>query len=602
MVYKLKKNIDNPSFIEKMWIDSPSSVREFEIGNSFHLAGWLLSKRPSISLYIKHSNGFIDLIKIDQPRPDVLKKIKGYTENEIDSCNSSVGFSKNFIFSGSFSLFIKSADESFEWLTVEELPDDYSEKFWKKLYSGYHDIELKKKVLNNVSTHMGFNNEFAKLAFGEEFIDECKAFEEKFYTLSSFMGLIRDLDNGIFPFIISSKEGKVVWSSVIGSINFIYIKNAGTEYYYIQHISSIDAVYFPKTNDLVLIGGHAIIDFINEIIDALKKINIISNDIDHHLKLEGYLVGYHRPYHILYDTFPIFNYLLEKGFLSKNSRIYFHKNFNFISYDLFKEKIIPKEYSSHTKFNDFLAENKSYIFKIGFSFQRFTMNMEKSLLIDYTDKILVEKSTNLYKQSNYSKILDNSDFVLWVGITGQKRLWLEQVDGIKLIVNYIREKYQNPCVVIDGWTSVLEKTENDKTEIENDMKIFNSIFDSTNQINYINLIGATLLEKIYVASKIDFFVTNALTGSINVARICRKPGIAHHSRATLSIVKKHNLHPKTYLPKLENIQDIEDKNQKVDFFSYSINIEYILEFFKESLASALKNDFSNALSYKDIFD
>ena len=51
-----------------------------------------------------------------------------------------------------------------------------------------------------------------------------------------------------------------------------------------------------------------------------------------------------------------------------------------------------------------------------------------------------------------------------------------------------------------------------------------------------------MLEKIRVGLSVDLFVSNYTTGSLNVARICQKPGVGHMSRAMSNSRDQHIHH------------------------------------------------------------
>ena len=215
---------------------------------------------------------------------------------------------------------------------------------------------------------------------------------------------------------------------------------------------------------------------------------------------------------------------------------------------------------------------------------------------------MIERSEKKYANHVTVSALAKHDFVLWIGITGQKRAWVEQVEGSIKIIDYIAKTYSNPCIVIDGWTSCVSPNAQDQKEVENDMQIFRAIRAGVDEkIHFYNLIGAELIEKIAVAQKIDFFVANAMTGSMNVARVCGKPGVAHSSKLGYGISTSAHIHPRTFLPDPSIVIDIPDeKNSSADYCSYSMDVDVFLEFFKNSLKSTLKGDFSEALSYRTI--
>ena len=54
---------------------------------------------------------------------------------------------------------------------------------------------------------------------------------------------------------------------------------------------------------------------------------------------------------------------------------------------------------------------------------------------------------------NNTKDIDIEGLSLWFGITGQKRSWLEQVDGCVSLVKEVLKYYTSLTLIIDGWTA-----------------------------------------------------------------------------------------------------------------------------------------------------
>ena len=78
-----------------------------------------------------------------------------------------------------------------------------------------------------------------------------------------------------------------------------------------------------------------------------------------------------------------------------------------------------------------------------------------------------------------------------------------------------------------------------------------------------------MLEKIRVGMSIDLFIANYTAGSINVARICKKPGVGHMSRRMM-IDKDQHIHHQTRIIDPEYIQDQSDPNTPTGYIDYSI--------------------------------
>ena len=78
-----------------------------------------------------------------------------------------------------------------------------------------------------------------------------------------------------------------------------------------------------------------------------------------------------------------------------------------------------------------------------------------------------------------------------------------------------------------------------------------------------------MLEKIRVGMSTDLFIANYLTGSLNVARICKKPGVGHLSNKKL-ISKYQHIHSCTSEIDPLLVQDQEDSQMGPGYMDYSV--------------------------------
>lgn len=564
------------------------------------LVGWVLFRDRSAKIFIKNIDGEKKELKFQIKRPDVLLKVKKINYEDQVEVESRVGFKEKIDFKDGFSLVFSLADKEYEWLDVQMHGKGAVGEFWHDCLNFRRGNPLLvDEIANSVTVSGGFTPSVVGKIFGEDNFPQLQKFEQKFDKISSYVNTIRDLDKGKFPYIFGGVDAEVVGNFFCGRLNFILVRDNGLEYIYIQNVSSMDGVYFPWTNDLVILG-HASADHVKLILQffSRKKFEKIEFSKD----VLGYMYGFARPYHFLYDQVPIFQYLTEHDLIKKDRSFYCFKGFDLAAAPDFLN--VKKNYwlSDEEEINREIAETGKVVFKLGINFQKGPVNSEKILLINASNRNLIECSEKKYANHVNVSALAKHDFVLWIGITGQKRAWVEQVEGSIKIIEHIVKTYSNPCIVIDGWTSCVSPNAQDQKEIENDMQIFRAIRAGIDEkVDFYNLIGAELLEKIAVAQKVDFFVANAMTGSMNVARVCGKPGVGHSSKVGYGISTSEHIHPRTFLPDSSIVTDIPDeKNSRPDYCSYSMDVDVFLQFFKRSLASALEGDFSNALSYNTI--
>lgn len=91
----------------------------------------------------------------------------------------------------------------------------------------------------------------------------------------------------------------------------------------------------------------------------------------------------------------------------------------------------------------------------------------------YDDKYAEEMHS--FIRTNSSLIPSKSDLTIWLGITAQKRSWLEQVEGQCNLVRELNKHYPSITVIIDGWTSLADGIPDSPKDISRDMAVFDAL-------------------------------------------------------------------------------------------------------------------------------
>lgn len=139
-----------------------------------------------------------------------------------------------------------------------------------------------------------------------------------------------------------------------------------------------------------------------------------------------------------------------------------------------------------------------------------------------------------YFMTNTGEVSYSSDLTLWFGIQGQKRSWLQQVEGCVKIIESLFASYNTITLLIDGWTSF----SNNPVINEDDQKIYQEITRRLdNRVNIINLIGSDYISKLEHVKKIDYFIANSGSGAIIPMMFANKKGVLH-SNGDLHTFKK----------------------------------------------------------------
>jgi len=88
--------------------------------------------------------------------------------------------------------------------------------------------------------------------------------------------------------------------------------------------------------------------------------------------------------------------------------------------------------------------------------------------------------------------------------------------------------------------------------------------------------GLPLLEKVRVGLGVDAFVANYTTGSLNVARICARPGVGHMGQRMAASKHQHIHHHTREIPS-ELVQDVSDPSTPTGYVNYSLPWEALYE-------------------------
>jgi hypothetical protein len=252
-----------------------------------------------------------------------------------------------------------------------------------------------------------------------------------------------------------------------------------------------------------LIDGYVVGDYsvnLNEKPDVTKAIRFIKenqvNQLDGKLngRVEGVIVSQTRPYHFMYDQYVHLFSQVNKGLL----------DYAFTDETCFLDKL-PNGKSLQKA-----QKNQCYLFP----------TIQAGC---YTGEAAIAMNHYL---TNQAENIKSEGLVLWFGITGQKRSWLEQVEGCIALSKEILKYYSHLTLIIDGWTSY--HGEGSYTQV--DHEVLDQIKHKANGIkgiNVVNIIDKDYISKIAYAKIVDYFVVNDGTGALIPYSVCRKKGITH---------------------------------------------------------------------------
>ena len=314
-----------------------------------------------------------------------------------------------------------------------------------------------------------------------------------------------------------------------GMCNFIFFIDDDLQHPWIlcQCTSFIDAIFTEEYS-----AGHQLSPNSETITKSAKRIIKDKDNIcfvksrNKRIKFSGYILDQTRPYHHFYDQLKWLIHLETKKVITS------HKSFFIPSHYKIKENTKPN-YNSVSMFPLVIGSNQ-----LGTKLDIYSDKMEKTVYEDSTKDLYSSNLlTKLKKQLNALKKIRNKNrtLTLWFGISGQKRIWIEQENFLPLLVQQLRPWFSTFVFIIDGFTqyentSVDQSNTSKATPINQDMKIISSI--RKNLLPYSNttilsMVGKTYRKKIQQCESVDLFIANAGAGQLVPHRFCKKPGILH---------------------------------------------------------------------------
>ena len=315
-----------------------------------------------------------------------------------------------------------------------------------------------------------------------------------------------------------------------GMCNFIFFSDSNNKNQWIlcQCTSFVDAI-FSETFSSKHKSSISDDTILNSVKRVLKKEGKKKSKQHGNQKaiFAGYLLDQTRPYHHFYDQLKwMVNLEAKKPVVSNSSFFspkYLNKNASFKGKNRAKFSMFPLVIGSN---------------QLGMKLDQYTEKMEnvvyqdslKSLpggMINYRWNRLIKK---LKKLSGRNKTL-----TLWFGISGQKRIWVEQEDFLPALVEQLKPWFNSFVFLIDGFTQYEDDNYaaikgSKATPVSQDLEVVDSIRQKLlpySNASIISLVGQTYRKKIQRCQSADFFIANAGAGQLVPHRFCRKPGILH---------------------------------------------------------------------------
>ena len=304
---------------------------------------------------------------------------------------------------------------------------------------------------------------------------------------------------------------------------FFYDSKGKNKWILCQATSFVDAIFSTTYS-----GKHKSSISDESLINPIRK--IIQSDFKNKSKqrepqkaiLAGYSLDQVRPYHHFYDQLKWLIYLQSrKPVLSKKS-FFYPKNFS---------KTNRSKTNRHAKITVFPTVIGSN--QLGMKLDQYTEVMERTVFKDSLEKLPARIWKRMIKK--ISSFGGNRNLILWFGISGQKRIWVEQEDFLPELAQQLSPWFDSFTFMVDGFTEYEDSNHiplrgGKATPICQDLEVVNSVREKLlaySNVSFVSLVGQTYREKIKQCQTVDFFIANAGAGQLVPHRFCKKPGILH---------------------------------------------------------------------------
>lgn len=586
LTYRSENHESMLSLIGRFAFDKPKSSIFYPNNHSFSVSGWCVPSNPSdkVSVFVEHANKPQKIYDLSIDRPDVINSLKIKIEEysykkfgfditiEADNLKS-VGFIINSstcieawsyvepnkdttTFGNSRENPLRSTNKN---ILEESIHIFIHQKKQKNInYKEINEIALSEvESFNKVAVLLKKNEEFNTF-HNTEIVDLVKMIQAETSENKWNDNAIKRLRNG--GELFSSAKGAMVYGNFIaGDICYLLVSLNGYFFYFVQYCGNI-GVFFPvektffsftKIDSWTSIS----VDKINEILHLTIKKFISNNYSFIECKFSGALLAQARPYHFFYDgLYSLASIALDSP---KQPPLYvkFIQEYCFIEpSNVFSEKEFIFEKISKTDFNRKQSEASDEFYILACNQYHLE---KKSTTIDFLDKKIINSTINstLKNSEILKKLLISSNFILWIGISSEKRQIDELPIKIKELVDKLnKHKSARLTICFDGRTFPLIPSEQDKSffDIETrKIKEIQSLLPSN--VVCLNLSGMNSIDKLFIAKKIDYFFCSFATDSLYVSRICKKPGFAYYPINATGALEMH-IHPKSELIKCETVQ------------------------------------------------
>lgn len=414
----------------------------------------------------------------------------------------------------------------------------------------YFDLDA---INNNIQPYERSNSEYLN-----DYKDAYQNRDESFVLNSYKTFFERGLVEVISP--VDGTSSVAVNSFCGGTRHFLLMQSENGHYWILtQCMSFIECIIYNNT-----------IYYFTYKKMAEVALNVLGQAIDFFEKtapspeLKGLFLHHNRPFHSFYDQLKSainLKSVIEESVLN---RYHLYLRDPFVSLDSIVNNVIRV-----THINKEVHGSGVTLKPLVYS--QFYTNAKQS---SWTRESMNKMESILYNSSNAVQINTKGyDLVLWIGVTGQKRSWEEQIEGYTSIIKHLQLTFKKLLVIVDGWTATIGEIQS----VSSDNDVYFKIANECSEVaDFISLIGQDYDTKISVCKYVDFFLTNAGTGSMVPMRICKKDGVLHSNKTLFTFPDNYTDRGQIIRLINKNFVVVDDDKGKFEaLVSYSINWKFL---------------------------
>jgi hypothetical protein len=300
---------------------------------------------------------------------------------------------------------------------------------------------------------------------------------------------------------------------------FFIDEDLGCPWVLLQVFSFVDLIITPDQAfglvSIPLIRNKDVIraacEFGNKSLDLLRASSSIQKIQKTRPHYRGLLLNADRPFHFLFDE------LLYFFLIQQEVNLHFSPSFGQLAF-VYDSSYGPKV-CDNLAFSGFQETIYLRLKGVGVHVRTYTGELYESF---------TQMGIKLLEDNPSRPVPDipGDSFVVWLGITGQKRSWIEQVDGYVEVIEFIGRIHRHVTLIIDGWT----QPEGSNKQTPEDWDIAFEIIDKAkfhSNTRIVIAIDMNYSQKLRLCSRVDFFIANHGSGCIVPHILLRKPGILH---------------------------------------------------------------------------